>query len=148
MNFKKILCPTDFSEYSYQALDYAKFLAKTFGAKLYVIHVIYEPAEFSAFYVPHVSFDKIKSEIEAGASKLIDEMKEQRLKGEKNVETAVLMGYPSEIIVKFAEDNGIDLIVIGSQGKRGVEKFVFGSTAEKVIRKTSCPVMCIKPKQE
>ncbi|GAB4438265.1 MAG: universal stress protein [bacterium] len=148
MNIKKILCPTDFSDYSYEALEYAKDLAKTYNAKLYVLHVIFEPAEYTGFYVPHISFDKIKSEIEVGAKKYMDEMRETKLKGVESVETIIIFGLPDEEIVKFATDKDIDLIVIGSAGKRGIEKFVFGSTAEKVVKKSPCPVLCIKMRNE
>lgn len=148
MNIKKILCPTDFSDYSYEALDYAKDIAKTYNSKLYVLHVIFEPAEYTGFYVPHISFDKIKSEIEIGAKKYIDEMRETKLRGVENVETIIIFGLPDEEIVKFATDKDIDLIVIGSAGKRGIEKFVFGSTAEKVVKKSPCPVLCVKMRNE
>lgn len=148
MKIKKILCPTDFSEYSFEALEYAKELAITYNAKLYVLHVIFEPAEYTGFYVPHISFDKIKTEIEFGAKKFMDELKETRLKGVENLETIIIFGLPDDEIIKFSVDKDIDLIVIGSAGKRGIEKFVFGSTAEKVVRKSPCPVLCIKPRKE
>lgn len=148
MSFKKILCPTDFSEYSEKALSYAKTLAKTFNSKLYLMHIIYEPAEFTGFYVPHISFDKIRTEIKSGAQKLMDEFVGKNLKDFTNYEVIVLIGDPAYEIVKFAEEKEIDLIVIGSQGKKGLEKFVFGSTAEKVVKRSSCPVMCIKPDRE
>lgn len=146
MIFKKILCPIDFSEYSYDALEYAKNLARTFNSKLYVLHIIYEPADFTGFYVPHISFDKIRSEIESSAKKIMDEVKEKKIQDISGAETMIIFGNPADEIVRFAKDKEIDLIVIGSQGKKGIEKMVFGSTAEKVVRKTTCPVLVIKPK--
>lgn len=146
MGFKKILCPIDFSDYSYDALEYAKDIAKTYNSKLYVLHIIYEPADFTGFYVPHISFDKIRSEIESGAKKIMTEVKEEKLKDISGAETMIIFGVPSDEIVRFAKDKEIDLIVIGSQGKKGIEKMVFGSTAEKVVRKATCPVLVIKPK--
>lgn len=146
MNFKKILCPIDFSEYSYDALEFAKTLAKNFNSKLYVVHIIYEPADFTGFYVPHISFDKIRSEIESGAKKIMDEVKEKRIQDIPSAETMIIFGNPADEIVRFAKDKEIDLIVIGSQGKKGIEKMVFGSTAEKVVKKSTCPVLVIKPK--
>lgn len=146
MGFKKILCPIDFSDYSYDALEYAKDIAKSYNSKLYVLHIIYEPADFTGFYVPHISFDKIRSEIESGAKKIMTEVKEEKLKDISGAETMIIFGVPSDEIVRFAKDKEIDLIVIGSQGKKGIEKMVFGSTAEKVVRKATCPVLVIKPK--
>jgi len=148
MNFKKILCPIDFSEYSYQALEYAKNIAKTYNAKLYVLHIIYEPADYTGFYVPHISFDKIRTEIESGAKKLMNEVKETKINDIPNAETMIVFGIPADEIVKFAIDKEIDLIIIGSQGKKGIEKMIFGSTAEKVVKKANCPVLVIKPKAE
>ena len=146
MSFKKILCPIDFSEYSYDALEFAKTLSKNFNSKLYVVHIIYEPADFTGFYVPHISFDKIRSEIESGAKKIMEEVKEKKLQDLPGAETMIIFGSPAEEIVRFAKDKEVDLIVIGSQGKKGIEKMVFGSTAEKVVKKSNCPVLVIKPK--
>ncbi len=148
MSFKKILCPTDFSKYSEKALNYAKMLANTFNAKLYIIHIIFEPAEFTGFYVPHISFDKIKTEIKTGAQKLMDEFISKNLKDFSDYEVIITLGDPATEIVNFAEEKEIDLIVIGSQGKKGLEKVVFGSTAEKVVKKSICPVLCVKPDKE
>ncbi len=148
MKVKKILCPTDFSDYSYEALEYAKELAFMHKAKLYVLHVIFEPAEYTGFYVPHISFDKIRREIETGAVKFMDELKNTRLRDVDNLETMIIFGIPDEEILKFAKDKEIDLIVIGSAGKKGLEKFVFGSTAEKVVKKALCPVLCVKARKE
>ncbi|MCX7990829.1 MAG: universal stress protein [Proteobacteria bacterium] len=148
MKLNKILCPIDFSEYSEKAVSYAKELAKTFNSKLYIMHVIYEPAEFTGFYVPHISFDKIKTEIKSGAQKLMDDFISKNLKDFSNYEVIVTLGDPAEEIVKFSDEKEIDLIVIGSQGKKGLEKVVFGSTAEKVVKRANCPVMCIKPSRE
>lgn len=148
MKLNKILCPVDFSVYSEKAIAYAKELARKFDSKLYIMHVIYEPAEFTGFYVPHISFDKIKSEIKTGAQKLMDEFVNKNLKDFSNFEVVVTLGDPSDEIVKFSEDKDIDLIIIGSQGKKGIEKFVFGSTAEKVVKRAKCPVMCVKPNVE
>lgn len=148
MSFKKILCPTDFSEYSEKALSYAKVLAKTFNAKIYIMHIIFEPAEFTGFYVPHISFDKIKTEIKSAAQKLMDDFVNKNLKDFSDYEVIVKIGDPATEIVNFADEKEIDLIVIGSQGKKGLEKMVFGSTAEKVVKKSNCPVLCVKPDKE
>lgn len=147
MEYKHILCTTDFSDYSDDALRQALELSKLLGARLSVVHVVFEPAEFSGFYVPHVSFEKIRVEIEEGARKMMDDLVARIVPAGAAVTADVLVGSPAEGIVAYAVEKGVDLIVIGSQGKRGIEKLVFGSTAEKVVKKAHCSVLCIKPRE-
>ncbi len=144
MEFKKILFPTDYSEGALKALPYAVDMAKTFSAKLYLVHVVYDIATASGLYVPHVSMDEMYKEIETGAMKELEKFGYAMRRDFKDVEYRVLKGVPYEQIVNFASDNSIDLIVIGSHGRTGIDRVLFGSTAERVVRYAKCPVMTIK----
>jgi nucleotide-binding universal stress UspA family protein len=144
MEIKSILFPTDFSEGSVQALPYAVEFAKKYSAKLYILHVIYDMAKGSGLYVPHVSMDQLYREIQDGAKKELDNFGVEALSGMKNVERMVITGVPHHEIVEFANKNKIDIVVIGTHGRTGIDRLLFGSTAAQVVRNAPCPVLTVR----
>lgn len=147
MNFNTILFATDFSEGSDYAFLSALSLAKQFGSKLHVIHIINEPVDLRGFYVPHISFDKLEEEIEQGAQKLMEQFCRKHMQGFENYESHVFPGIPYDEIIKKATEFNADLIVMGTHGRTGLDHVLFGSTAEKVVRKSEIPVMTIRVKE-
>ncbi len=143
--FKKILFATDFSEVSEYAFDYATALAGKFNAKLIIIHVINEPVDLRGFYVPHISFDAIEREIALSAEKMMDKFCGRKLADNQDYEKLTVSGIPYEEILKKANEEMVDLIVMGTHGRAGIDHFLFGSTAERVVRKALCPVMTVRP---
>ena len=144
MKIEKILFPTDFSEGSYHALPYAVDFSSLYNAKLYIVHIIYDFTKATYSHIPHLSSDQSINEITAWAESEIDKCCFEQTRGLSNVEKLVLHGVPHEEIVKFAEDKKIDIIVMGTYGRTGLDKLIFGSTAERVVRKASCPVLAVK----
>ena len=144
MNIKKILFPTDFSQSSISALNYAVDLAKNYGAKLYMMHVIYDIATSSGTYVPHISMTGMYEELEAGARKEMDRFGVDERKDLKDIEYTVIRGIPYEEILKFAGNEKVDMIVIGTHGRKGLDRMLFGSTAERVVRNAACPVLTVR----
>jgi len=140
----KILFATDFSENSEHAFDYAYLMARTFNARLIIIHVINEPVDLRGFYVPHISFEKLEKEIEEGAEKMMEKFCHTRIKDFTNYETVIIAGIPYEDILKKADEENVALIVMGTQGRKGIDHFLFGSTAERVVRNAKCPVMTVR----
>lgn len=145
-NIAKILFATDFSETSEHAFDYALTFARQFDARLIVMHVINEPVDLRGFYVPHISFDKIEHEIAQGAEKMMDRFCAKKLEGMTNYEKYIVTGIPYEAVLRKAEEESVDLIVLGTHGRAGIDHFLFGSTAERVVRRAMCPVMTVRPK--
>ena len=144
MEIKKILFPTDFSEGSLHALDYAIDMAKRYGAKLYFVHVIYDIAKAAGWYVPHTSMDEMYRDIEKSAEKELGRFGLEESRALKGAERIVLKGVPHTEIVKFAKDNTIDLIIIGTHGRKGMGRILFGSTAAQVVRYAPCPVLAVR----
>jgi nucleotide-binding universal stress UspA family protein len=144
MEIKRILFPTDFSEGALNALPYAVDMAKNYGAKLYLLHVIYDIATASGLYVPHISVDEMYKELESGARKELEKFGLEARKDLKDVEYTVIRGVPYEEILKFVQEKKIDLIVIGTHGRKGLDRVLFGSTAERVVRNASCPVLTVR----
>lgn len=143
-DFKTIVFATDFSESSDYAFEYAKSLNQKFGSKIVVVHVINEPVDLRGFYVPHISFDKLEEEIEAGANKMMEKFCRTHLKELAPYETFVIPGIPHDEIIKKAEEVHADMIVLGTHGRTGLDHVLFGSTAEKVVRKSTIPVLTIR----
>jgi len=144
MEIKSILFPTDFSEGSAEALKYAVEFANRYGAKLYVLHVIYDVAKASGFYVPHLSMDAIYKDIQEGAKKELDNFGVNELGGLKNIERIVQTGVPYQEIMNCAVKNKIDMIIIGTHGRTGIDRILFGSTAAQVVRNAPCPVLTVR----
>jgi len=143
-DFNAILFATDFSESSDYAFRYALSLAKKFNSRLLIIHIINEPVDLRGFYVPHISFEKLEEEIEEGARKMMEKFCRTHLRDYDNYESFIIPGIPFDEIIKKASEESADLIVLGTHGRTGLDHVLFGSTAEKVVRKSSIPVMTIR----
>jgi nucleotide-binding universal stress UspA family protein len=142
--FNSILFATDFSESSDHAFEYAFSVAKRFGARLIVLHIINELVDLRGFYVPHISIDKLEEEMAESAGKMMEKFIASHAQGYDRVESVVVPGIPYDEILKTADAESVDLIVLGTHGRTGLDHVLFGSTAEKVVRKSVVPVMTIR----
>lgn len=141
--FRTIVFATDFSDPSATAFDYAYSLAKKCEAKLVLVHVVSEPVDLRGFYVPHISFDVLEQEIEDGAKKMMDTFCSEKFKEGDDYEVHVVPGLVHEEIIKQAQLVKADMIVMGTHGRTGLDHVLFGSTAEKVVRKSPIPVLTV-----
>ncbi len=144
MKVERILYATDFSEGAAPALTYAVDLAKHYNAKLYVIHVLYDLSQVMGIHVPHISHDELYKELNQWAMKEMDKCCMEALRGLSNVEKIVLKGIPYEEIIKFATNEKVDIIAIGTYGRTGLERLIYGSTAERVVRRAPCAVITVR----
>lgn len=143
-DIKNILFATDFSESSDFSIKHALMFANKFGAHLHILHVVNEPVDLSGFYVPHISFEKLEEEIAEGARKMMDKFCRTHLSGLDNYETSVVSGVPFNVILNTANELRADLIIMGTHGRTGLDHVLFGSTAEKVVRKSEIPVLTVR----
>jgi nucleotide-binding universal stress UspA family protein len=146
---KNILVPTDFSDFSRHALDYALTFAKTFGAKIILLHVTPE-RELDAIQQVSPYFDpgKLEGFLEQRQledRKRLDEFIPSESKKGIEVETIHKVGNPFIEIIRTAKEKKVDLIVMTTHGRSGLSHTLFGSVAEKVVRKSTCPVLSIRP---
>ncbi len=139
---KKILTPVDLSENSEYALKYAKLLSEQFDAKLYIYHCITD-LQFTIGYVPSLPASQIINSMREDALKEIEHFR-NRYDLNSNVEVVLEVGDAARKIVEFADKNNVDIIVMGAHGKSGLERFMFGSVTEKVMRLSSKPVLEVK----
>ncbi len=145
--FSRILVPIDFSEYTPDILTYATGIAQKFSSTIHLIHVIPEMNYFASFesFVTAVTAENIVSMWEG-----IETEVEKNLAKAANtitgisVTTAIRRGVSFVEIVKYVRTEGIDLVIMATHGMGGL-KLIIGSAAEKVVRKSSCPVLTIRP---
>jgi len=142
--FEKILFALDFSEHAEHAFDYALSMAKNYNARLIIIHVIQEPVDLSGFYVPHISFENLEKEIREGAERMMDKFCADMIPDYANYETCIVSGIPYQEILKKAEEEKVSLIIMGTQGRKGIDHILFGSNAERVVRNSKCPVLSVR----
>lgn len=144
MKIEKILFPTDFSKGSDNALLYAIDLAKQYNATLFIIHIIYDVIQTTGWDVPHLPLEQLDKDLTASSEQKLDEFSEEVVRDLEKVEKRTITGVPYQEIVQFAEDEKIDLIVIGTHGRTGLDRVFFGSTAERVVRMAPCPVLSVR----
>lgn len=144
MEIKKIVFATDFSAGSKYTAPYAADMARKFGAKLYVIHVIQDMGKMTAWYAPKVNMKELEKSMEEKSKQELQLCCTTGFGDFKDVEYRLLKGAPYEQILKFQQDNKADLIVMGSIGghNTGKEK-AFGSTADRVVKNALCPVLTV-----
>lgn len=144
IKIEKILFPTDFSTYAKHALKYALDFAAERQAKLYILHVIPRlsiPVGTGGVNYP---VSRIYEDMEKEAEKNIHHLVPRRFLEKIKVENVIVRGTPFVEIIKVARKYDIDLIVIATHGRTGLAHAFLGSTAEKVVRKAPCPVLCVK----
>jgi nucleotide-binding universal stress UspA family protein len=140
---KSIMVPIDFSEYSKSALKYAIDFAKQFHAKIYLIYVV-EPIIYPAdFSMGQVAIPSADLDLQSRANEELINLAKTIGSGITS-ETIIKTGKPFVEIIDSAKENDVDLIIIATHGHTGVEHLLFGSTAEKVVRKAPCPVLTLR----
>ena len=144
LEVKKILYPVDFFESSDKVLPYVKLMAEKLGAKIELIHVVRGSSDFVGFEMGTAWYSSFEGELLEGAQKTMDRFVEEKFTG-MDVGTIVAVGDVAEEIIKHAEKSGTDMIIIGTHGKKGLEKIMFGSVAAGVVKGASCPVLSVNP---
>jgi universal stress protein A len=142
----KILVPTDFSETADAALEYAKVLAGQLGASLHLLHVFSDPYAAAAHApdvyatLPPTYRERALEDARQCLRKRLPPDEEERVAGT----CAIVLGLTAKEIVAFAAQNAMDLIVMGTHGRRGVAHLLLGSAAEHVVRTATCPVLTVR----
>jgi nucleotide-binding universal stress UspA family protein len=140
--WRRILVPIDFSPHSLRALDVAVSLARDCGAKLLLLSVVEPPVlavgfEGALAMTPEATLAK-------DASQRLRKLAQGCLSGSLPVTCMVKRGRPFDVITRLAEQKRIDLIVLATHGRTGLERLMLGSTAERVVRHALCPVLVVR----
>jgi nucleotide-binding universal stress UspA family protein len=160
LDFKRILCPIDMSEFSLEALKLGAKIADISGASMSLLHVIdnpfdelymksitqADPALFELYQKQPHRRSRIVAALVDHAEVMLKQFCHESIKQIPRVRYTVRTGDPFENIIDVAEDHRIDLIVLATHGRTGLRRLLIGNVAEKVVRHAPCPVLTVKPR--
>ena len=141
---QRILVPTDFSEHGEKAVRYGAAMAQKLAAELHLLHVV-QPTPMmyeEGMYFP----TDTDEQSEAAATQQLAGLQVAGAEG-VNVIRRVVRGAPFVEILRYAKENSVNLIVIGTHGRGAIAHMLLGSVAERVVRKASCPVLVVRDQE-
>ncbi|MBS4016523.1 MAG: universal stress protein [Candidatus Latescibacteria bacterium] len=151
IKIKKILCPTDFSTPSIEALKIANDMALSYSAKLYIVNIVTPvpllsaPPAFTTSGIPgSIDLVAYRKSLEESAKTELEKLLKKSVSKKIKAVPIIAYGDAAEQILNIADKEKIDLVVIATHGRTGWKHFVFGSVAEKVIRLAKQPVLTIR----
>lgn len=145
IEFSNILFPVDLSESSSKIVPYVQTIAEKFNSKIHLLFVARVFDYFTGIYVPAPSITAMEKGIIDGAEKGLEEFVEQYLSDYPDTVTSVISGDATDMIINYVTSNEIDLIIMGTHGRKGLDKVIFGSVAERVVKTAPVPVMVVNP---
>ena len=147
---KTVITPVDFSDNSTLIAEYAAYLAGSFKASLVLLFVVQKFEDYSGFFVPQMNVPDFEQDLFRQADEKMtafcESIKVHAVEqGVTEVSGKVLVGDVAEQIVSYADGQAYGIVAMGTHGYKGLEKIMFGSVADKVVKSASCPVMTINP---
>jgi universal stress protein A len=140
-----ILCPVDFSDASRKAVQYAREFAAGMGATVHLMNVV-EPrpmaVDITLNYVP------LEEDLEKAAAEDLKVILQELTQAGLRAECSIEFGNPSDVILEKADELDVNLVIMGSHGKKGLSRLIMGSVAETVVRKANCPVLIVKSEEK
>jgi nucleotide-binding universal stress UspA family protein len=145
MEIKKILWPTDFSENANAALGYVLSLTKKYGAEIYLLYVAEDLGDYTTWYgeLTPAHLQKLRDWEIPHAEKKMDKICREDLAGCPMFHRRILIGDPAREILKAVKEEGVDVVVMATKGRRG--HFEMGSVTEKIVKSSPVPVWTVRP---
>jgi nucleotide-binding universal stress UspA family protein len=140
--YRNIVIATDGSENTLRAISYGIEIAKLSGATVHALYVV-DTSSFSTIPMD-AGWEEMYAILRKEGEKAASDVKERGEAAGVEIREVLLEGHPSTEIINFAENNDIDLIVMGNLGKTGLERFLLGSVTEKVVRNSKVPVLVVR----
>ena len=147
LEIKRILFPIDLTENSSKMLPYLLSIADKYNSIIYLLHVVQDLNKWGKLYAPHPSMDEFQKIAIDSSKKTLDKICEKQLKNCPNFQKRVVSGDAANEILNTIETENIDLLIMGTHGRKGLEHVIFGSVAEYVVKKSPVPVLLINPTQ-
>jgi nucleotide-binding universal stress UspA family protein len=144
MRIRHILCPVDLTTGSREIMQTAAAVAARFGADLTVLHAVYDPLDVTCSHIPHPPLEQLREEMIRVAEDTLRRHMRKALGPNARPTMAVVAGKPFRQIVRYAQRHQVDLIVMGTAGRTGLDHAIMGSTAERVVRTAHCPVFSVR----
>lgn len=143
--FKKILFPVDLSDVSQKILPLVVMMAKKFEGQICLLFVVRSFEYLYSFHLPGPEIDSVTSSFIKGAEKQIKKFVNDNLKEFSNCKTEILNGDPADKILEYITSENIDLVIMGTHGRKGINHIIFGSVAERVVKNSPVPVLTVNP---
>ena len=141
---RHVLCPVDLSPAARPVLETAGAIAERFGAALTVLHAVYDPLDITCSHIPHPPMEELRADMIRIAEATLRRQMRRTLGAYPQASLVVVAGPPYQQIIRFARTHAVDLIIMGTKGATGLEHFIMGSTAERVVRTSPCPVLSVR----
>lgn len=141
--YERILLPTDGSRGNDRAVRQAIDLAAETGAELHVLFVVEDVP-----YVPEMADEGVETRLREVGETAIDEIRERADEADVEIRTAIEQGTPHRAIVEYADAEGVDLIVMGTHGRSGLDRYLLGSVTERVVRTAETPVLTVRMRDD
>ncbi|MBW1713658.1 MAG: universal stress protein [Deltaproteobacteria bacterium] len=148
VEFKKILFPVDLSSISPLLVDHALTMAHKFFSELHVLHVVRAFEPYQGDYVPSAKDMALQAELMDSMRSSLQDFIDKHLSDYPALKSALTSGHTAREILQYIDDNGISLVVMGTHGRRGLDRVFFGSVAQRVVQTSPVPVMTVNPFRE
>jgi len=140
-----ILCPVDFSDASRKAVQYAKEFAWSMGSRVHLLNVV-EPrpmaVDITMNYIP------LEEDLQHAAKEDLQLVLQEFQQAGLKVDSSIEIGNPADVILDKSRELDVNLVIMGSHGKKGLSRLIMGSVAETVVRKANCPVLIVKAEEK
>ncbi|ELZ93506.1 universal stress protein [Haloferax volcanii] len=140
--YSHILFPTDGSDCADAALDHAIEHARTYDATLVVLYVA--DVREVGYAAPALSLERVREALLESGEQVVDRVAQAAREAGVEVETVVTEGTPASEIIRHADEREVDLVVMGTHGRSGIDRYLIGSVAERVVRGSDAPVLTVR----
>jgi nucleotide-binding universal stress UspA family protein len=145
VEIRRILVPVDFSEVAPILAKWAKGFAKQLNAKIILTYILEDLSTYEGIFVDLKTLTELENTLYEGAKKSMEDFLKEHFSDFPDVESVLEKGDVVETILRVAQEKGADLIVIGTHGRKGLDRILFGSVAEGVVKNSPIPVVTINP---
>jgi len=146
VEIKKILFPVDLSVNSSKVFPYVLSVSEKYGGEICLLHVVEDFTKWSGgMYIPHIPLNQYWEETLKGAEKALDKICEEQLQNYRNFQKKIVFGDPAQEILKAIESEEIDIVIMGTHGRKGLESILLGSVARNLVRRSPVPVLTVNP---
>ena len=140
----KILFPCDFSENVSKVLPYVLSIARKYDSQVYIVYVN-DLQRWGGQFIPQTTVDRLQQDALVAAEEAMEQMCEEEMQSCPSFKRMIVAGDPATEILKLVKSEDIDMVIMGTHGRKGVEHAIFGSVAENVVKKSSVPVLVVHP---
>jgi len=146
VNIQKILFPIDLTDNSSKVFPYVLSVSEKYGGEICLLHVVEDFAKWGGgIYIPHIPLEQYREDALKGAENALKKVCEEQLQGYPSFQKKIAYGDPAREILNAIESENIDLVVMGTHGRKGLENVIFGSVARNVVRRSPVPVLTVNP---